>query len=364
MLTTKLLHTIYSLEGFGETSLRKLDDAFQSAEAILSASREQFEQAGISPKAIRIFFDQKERFDIDCDWEALQQQKISVYSQGDSEYPKLLKEIPDAPPLLYLRGDIEALNTKPCIALVGTRKPTDYGRHITRTLARELSGAGIVVVSGLALGLDAEAHAETVSAHGLTVAVLGSGLGKGRIAPQTNVPLARRIVASGGALVSEFPPDTPASIGTFPLRNRIIAGLTLGTIVVEAGEKSGTLITARLALEYNREVFAVPGSILSPLSQGANRLLKSGAHPVTCTQDILDILALTSHEKNSENPISQTNLSPEDTHILNALSSGPLTSQELSQRTQLSPSTINTRLTLLEIQGCITDIGGGKYFVH
>jgi DNA processing protein len=281
---TQLLHSIYSLPGFGEMSLRKIANTFESAEEILSASPEKLREIGILPRSAGVFLTHRNTLNISADWEVLQKNKISVFAPDDPGYPPLLREIPDAPPLLYVRGSASALLSRPCVAIVGTRKPTDYGRHITRTLARELSHAGVVVVSGLALGLDAEAHQSTIEAQGVTVAVLGNGLLKKHIAPRNNIALAESIIAHGGSLVSELSPDTPASVGTFPMRNRIIAGLSTATVVVEAGEKSGTLITARLALEYNRDVFAVPGSILSPLSQGANRLLKAGAHPVTCTK--------------------------------------------------------------------------------
>lgn len=358
---TKLLHSIYSLEGFGEASLRKIAQSFQTDEEILSASPEHLHNIGISSKSAAIFLSRKNNLDVNADWETLQKNNISVFSFDDLEYPPLLREIPDAPPLLYVRGSIKILLSKPCVAIVGTRKPTDYGRHITRTLARELARADVVVISGLALGLDAEAHQSTLAAQGLTVAVLGNGLLKKHIAPRNNASLAESILQHNGALISELSPDTPASVGTFPLRNRIIAGLSLATIVVEAGEKSGTLITARLALEYNREIFAVPGSILSPLSQGANHLIKEGAHPVTSTQDILDILSLSRQPDTPPKTTSSDTLSPEDTQILNVLSSGPIYAQEIASRIHLSPSIINIRLTLLEIRGFIHDIGGGKY---
>lgn len=367
MSKTQLLHSLYSLPGFGETSLRKIAAGFPRAEDILNATREDFLRLGIGAKTTQIFFDRKSSLDTEYDWEILQRQNIRACSQDDPDYPKLLKEIPDAPPLLYVRGNVSVLNDRPCVAIVGTRKPTDTGRHITQMLARELAHAGVVVVSGLALGLDAEAHLGAIHAHGITVATLGNGLLDARIAPRTNFPIAKRILETNGALVSEFPPNTPASVGTFPMRNRVIAGLCLATVIVEAGEKSGTLITARLALEYNREVFAVPGSILSPLSQGANRLLKDGAHPVTATQDILDVLTLHTQTFPEQNPSSpeqkqaNKNLSPEDIRILNALSAGPLDSNAVSRTLNLSPAIVNTRLTLLEIQGCIRDIGGGKY---
>lgn len=373
MHKTHLLHSIYLLDGFGETSLRKVAGGFERAEDILQATREDFLRLGLPEKAIGIFFAHKNTLDVERDWEILQQQNIRVYSHDDPDYPTLLKEIPDAPPLLYVRGNASMLNARPCVAIVGTRKPTDTGRHITQMLARELANAGIVVVSGLALGLDAEAHLGTIDARGTTVAVLGNGLLDARIAPRTNFPIARRILETGGLLVSEFPPDTPASVGTFPMRNRVIAGLSLATVVVEAGDKSGTLITARLALDFNRDVFAVPGSILSPLSQGANRLLKDGAHPVTATQDILDVLALSSaHSFNfaQDGPFEKPrgklpkNISPEDERIVNTLSSGPLRGDEIARTLNLSPAVINTRLTLLEIQGCIGDIGNGKYIVR
>lgn len=358
---TLLLHTIYCQKGIGETSIRKIDDFFPDANTILSATERDLFDAGLSNKTIRLFTENKFSFEETFRNKTLDLNGISILSLSDPRYPSLLKEIPDPPPLLYIRGSLEALKRKQ-VAIVGTRKPTSYGRHIARLFAKNLARIGISVVSGLALGLDAEAHLGAIESRGITVAVLGNGLMDSRIAPRNNAHLAKRIIENGGTLISQFPPDTPAAPENFPLRNRIIAGISLGTVVVEAGEKSGTLITARLALEYNREVFAVPGSILSPLSQGSNHLLKVGAHPTTSVEDILNILSLKGSETTASSP-SSPNISPEDRRILDILSSGPLCGEEISTRTSMPPASINTRLTLLEIHGFITDIGGGKYIL-
>lgn len=356
---TQLLHHLYSLGGFGQTSLRKLAISFQTAQEILVATREDLAHIGIGAKTAHILLANKEILATRSLDPILTENSIAVYSLDEPEYPKLLKEIPDAPTLLYVRGNIGAIHDAPCVAIVGTRKPTDYGRHVARTLARDLTHAGVCIVSGLALGLDAEAHTGTLEARGKTVAVLGNGLLDRRIAPRNHLSLAKQIIASGGALVSELAPDMPANAGTFPMRNRIIAGLSTATVVVEAGEKSGTLITTRLALDYNRDVFAVPGSILSPLSQGANRLLKDGARVVTCAEDILETLALAS---SVHTPIKNADALPtEDKTVMNALADGPTTIQQLAQKTRLSPATLGTRLTMLELNGYIRDIGNGKY---
>lgn len=214
-----------------------------------------------------------------------QQPGQHVLLDTDARYPEILKQISDYPPLLFVRGTPDCLK-RPAIAIVGSRACTAYGRSVAYHIARELAGMGLVVCSGLATGIDTQAHKAALDAGGLTVAVLGNGLAS--VYPAANQPLAQRIIDNGGALVSELPLAAGPVAYHFPQRNRIISGLSLGTLVVEANMRSGSLITARMALEQNREVFAVPGSVNSPGSRGCHRLLRQGAVLTESAEDIVE----------------------------------------------------------------------------
>jgi DNA processing protein len=229
-------------------------------------------------------------FDLDKEMERLLKQQIKVVTIENNNYPKLLKETDFAPFILFIKGSIKAIN-QPGLAVVGTRKMTDYGRKVTAGLVGKLAKK-LVIVSGLARGVDGWAHRVCLGAGGKTVAVLGHGLE--RVYPPEHRGLAEKIVAGGGALVSEFPLDYPLSRQNFPRRDRILAGLTLGTLVIEGGEKSGTKITAAFAADYGREVFCVPGPIDSPTAAGPAQLIQQGAKLVTTTEDIFEEIKLDS----------------------------------------------------------------------
>ena len=222
-------------------------------------------------------------------WERLQAQNIQVLIWDDDNYPVRLREINNAPPVLYLRGSLEA-EDEWAVAIVGTRRITPYGRQVAERIAVKLANSGITVVSGLALGVDTVAHQTSLDAGGRTLAVLGCGVD--RVYPPQNRGLAEKVIANG-ALISDYAPGTPPEASNFPPRNRIISGLSLAPVVVEAGVKSGALITADFALEQSREVFAVPGNVFSPQSRGPNCLIQNGAHPLLDPQEILDVLDLT-----------------------------------------------------------------------
>jgi len=243
------------------------------------------------------------------------------------------------------------------VAVVGTRRVTAYGRQVVERLVPELSRAGVTIVSGLARGIDGVAHRVALASGGRTLAVLGSGLD--RMYPTEHAALAREIVGQG-AVLSEFPLGTPPDALNFPRRNRIISGLAMGTLVVEAGSTSGALITADFALEQGRDVFAVPGSILSPASDGPNRLIKEGAKPVTCAQDILEELNLTAvaqHEAVREAlPENDT-----ETALLRLLSQEPLHVDELGRTAALPVAEVSSALTMLELKGLVRQVGGMNY---
>jgi DNA processing protein len=281
---------------------------------------------------------------------------VRVITLDDAGYPDHLREIADPPPVLYVKGELLSAD-RWAVAVVGTRRVTAYGRQVVERLVPEMARAGVTIVSGLARGTDALAHRVALEAGGRTLAVLGSGLD--RIYPTEHAGLAREIVGRG-ALLSEFPLGTPPDALNFPRRNRIISGLAMGTLVVEAGETSGALITADLALEQGRDVFAVPGSILSPASEGPNRLIKEGAKPVTCAQDILEELNLTAvaqHEAVREAlPENET-----EATLLRLLSSEPLHVDELGRSSALPVAQVSSALTMMELKGLVRQVGGMNY---
>jgi DNA processing protein len=269
----------------------------------------------------------------------------------DGRYPPLLRHVSGAPDVLYIRGSLEALTRGIPVAVIGTRAVTRYGEAAAVSIAGPLARAGACVVSGLALGVDAVAHAAALDAGGTTVAVLASGVDDDCIGPRTNFGLARRILASGGAVVSEFPPGTPAAKHRFPLRNRIIAGLSQAVVVIEAAERSGALITAKLALDGGRDVYAVPGPIFSEASKGTNWLISQGATPLLVAKDLVDRLGLgaPSPEKRAEGIIGA---------LLARLDAGPATVDELALVAKRPGREIAEALALLEIDGHVTRRAG------
>ena len=272
--------------------------------------------------------------------------EIRRIRRRDSAYPSLLAAIHDPPAQLFVRGsaDVTVLS-EPAIAIVGARACSSYGRSVARSLARELAGAGLVVVSGMARGVDGDAHRGALDAGGRTVAVLGCGID--RDYPAAHAELARRI-AERGLIVSEYEPGVEPAPWRFPARNRIIAGLCAGTIVVEARERSGALITADFALEGGRDVLAVPGEITSSLSAGSNALLRLGAVPVTSAADVLELYAL------APRPQARAPLGPTAEALLTQLSGSALTADELVRATALDPGASAAALTELELAGRVT----------
>ena len=284
---TKYLHSFASIPSIGARALQKISDYFPSFEDAWRADEKEIRNAGLDVKAISAILWKRPSIDPDREMEALARENIWIIRASDAEYPALLKEIPNPPFVLYGSGHPSALASSLSIGVVGARKPTSYGAQATETITASLGAAGITIVSGLALGIDSLAHRAALEANAPTIAVLGSGIDEMSIYPSSNRGLARRIKDSGSVVVSEYPPKTPAMKEHFPQRNRIISGLSKGIVVIEAQEKSGALITARFALEHNRDVFAVPGSIFSLSSAGTNSLIQEGAKLVSCGEDIL-----------------------------------------------------------------------------
>ncbi|MFA4996203.1 MAG: DNA-processing protein DprA [Patescibacteria group bacterium] len=311
----------------------------------------------LDSRIAELIIEAKNQFDPLAEIKKLQKLNIGYMTMYDKEYPKLLAETSDGPVVLYIRGDINALKV-PSIGVVGSRKFTHYGQKVAYQLSKSCSEAGLSIVSGLALGIDTVAHRAALDVGGITVGVLGCGLD--RIYPASNLMLGKEIIEKGGAVVSEFPPGTPPLKYNFPARNRIIAGLTLGTLVIEAAEQSGALITAYQALEYNREVFAVPGNIDSETSKGTNLLIQKGAKTVTKPEDILEEFNIEARKIEQKN----RDLLPENVNeklIFNILSSGEKLVDIIVSESKLNIITVNTCLTMMEMKGIIENIGGGRY---
>lgn len=354
----KYLHALNTIPGIGSKTLKKLLKHFRSSENIWKASSTDMLNCGISEKIAQKVTEAQKDLNPDKLWEDLTKENIQVISILDKKYPKNLKEIPSPPFLLYVKGNLEMLNT-PMLAIVGSRKFTQYGKQVAYSFAKELAAMGITVVSGMALGIDAIAHQGALDTKGNTIGILGNSLDDASIAPRTNFNLSQKITNSG-ALISEYPPITKASPNTFPARNRIMAGLTDGTIVVEAAQKSGTLITANLALDFNREVFAVPGPIHSPQSEGTHYLIKNGAKITTSVSDILEELNFTLKQSQNQ-PKENKNLTDTQKIIYNNLLNEPVQIEKLARITSLNMAQLNQDLMLMEVQGIIKNIGSQSY---
>lgn len=277
--------------------------------------------------------------------------KDSLKRIDEDEFPPLLSEIPDPPKQLYVRGKLPSFEDTAWLAVVGSRAVTPYGRQACEFLLESLRGYPVVIVSGLAYGIDAGAHKAALNAGLTTIAVPGSGLNWDVMYPKANVNLAKEILKAGGAHLSEFDPDQKAADYTFPQRNRIMAGMCKATLVIEAKERSGSLITARLATEYNRELLIVPGSIFSDASRGTHQFLKLGATPVTEPEDILRALGLEATEKQVA---EHSDLSTEEIRVLSIITS-PCSRDELLTALELPISEANILLSTMEIKGLIKE---------
>jgi DNA processing protein len=312
---------------------------------------------------LRDYLEHPDEAGVAADMRWLEQPDCHLLRRNDPDYPRLLAELPSPPPVLFLRGDPDLLQL-PQLAIVGSRHPTAGGRATAIDFAGHLAARGLVISSGLALGIDAAAHQGALEADGLTLAVTGTG--PDRIYPAQHRALAHRI-AEQGLLVSEFPTGTPPLPANFPRRNRILAGLALGTLVVEAALKSGSLITARLAAEAGREVFAIPGSIHNPLARGCHALIRSGAKLVESGDDVLEELAplvrLPTAAPRAESTDTAASQALEHDHqaVLEAMGHDPVTTDQLVERTGFSAAEVSSILLLLELQGHVSSDAGGVF---
>ncbi len=345
------------VSGIGPAKIQALLGYFGSLEKAWNATDSQLRDIGFDARAIQSLNETRQNFDLDQYAQRVESSGVSVVTWGSPEYPELLREIPAAPPLVFLRGQLEPID-RWAVAVVGTRRLTAYGRQVTHDLVAGLVSNGITIISGLARGIDAVAHRTAIEGGGRTIAVMASGIDK--IYPPEHRDLAREIVAGHGALVTDYPFGAEPESNHFPARNRLISGLSLGVIVIEAGERSGALITARFALEQNREVFAVPGNIHSPVSVGTNRLIQQGGKLVMRVEDVLEELNL---KMVAEQAVAQIILpeTAEEAALIAQLSSQPVHVDELGRLTSMPMSLISSTLTMMELKGMVQQVGGMNY---
>lgn len=381
--------TLIQAPGLGPRRIAKLLAAFGSAAAACSAPTSALRSLGLSePMIERVLRPDQASIVAALRWS--EQREASILSLADPRYPTRLREIASAPPLLFVRGDL-ALLQEPQLAIVGSRNPTTGGVQTTRAFAAHLAGLGLVITSGMALGVDAAAHIGALES-GRTIAVLGTG--PDRVYPAVHRELARRISAEG-VLVSEFLPGVGPQSSHFPRRNRTISGLSLGTLVTEAAPRSGSLITARYAAEQGREVFAIPGSIHSPLARGCHQLIRDGAKLIDSVDQLLEELApqlrgylampaspaaaspaaagekpgqaggaMHPSRSSSAAPAPVNGLDPDYQRLLDAMGQDPVAADELVARTALSAQEVSSMLLLLELQGHVSCLAGGRYCRH
>jgi DNA processing protein len=344
------------VKGIGSVRFQALLDYFGHPQLAWHAPASALQAAGLGSKVIENFLAIRSSVDLDQIWERLQVQGIQVLILKDEAYPRRLKEIAQPPPVLYVRGEL-CPEDDWAVAVVGTRRITSYGRQVAEEVAATLARSGITLVSGLARGVDAVAHQAALNAGGRTLAILGSGVD--RVYPPENRRLAEQIL-SRGALLSDYPPGTPPESTNFPPRNRIISGLSMGVVVVEAGQTSGALITASFAADQGREVFAVPGNINAPQSVGTNRLIQNGAHPLMDPQEILEVLELTMV---TEQHTARVSLPADaiEAQLFGTLGREPLHIDEIRARTDLPIEQVTATLALMELKGMVRQVGGMNY---
>lgn len=344
----------------GPTRFKKLYSYFDTLESAWRANLFELQKAGLEKEVIEKILEGRKTISPEEEFEKVEKEGVKIITIKEDGYPKLLKETDGAPALLYYKGEIK--KDEFTIAIVGSRMVSAYGQQVAAQLARELSQSGLTVVSGMALGVDGIAHRECLKFKNRTLAVLGGGIDARSIYPPSNQKVAAEIIANG-AVISEYPIGTPPLKQHFPARNRIISGLSLGVLVIEASEKSGALITVKFALEQNREVFAIPGSIYSKTSVGANNLIKLGAKLVAKTEDILEELNLESAAEikkareiipdNEEEKLILENLSPDE----------PMHIDKLAKIIAINTPALSSLLTLMEIKGKVKNIGGMRYVI-
>jgi DNA protecting protein DprA len=344
------------IPGIGRIRASQLGEYFGNLEDAWKAPEGKLKRAGLDSRSIDTLLLLRPKISLDAEMEKLERHKVKALACEDPLYPSRLKETYDYPPVLYVRGNLP-LQDEPCLAVVGTRRPTTYGRHVTEEIVTDLARSKITIISGLARGIDSIAHRTALDAGGKTIAVFASGLDI--VYPGENAKLARNIIEHG-ALISEYPLGTKPKAENFPLRNRIMSGLSLGVLAVEAGERSGALITTHQAVEQNRDVFAIPGSIFSPMSKGTNRLIQEGAKLVCNCADVLQELNLTMVTQQLElrdfSPANET-----ESAVLKQLTSEPTHIDEVCRNSGISTPEVSSALAILELKGMVKQVGNMYY---
>jgi DNA processing protein len=342
--------------GIGRVKFAQIENYFGKLDKAWNAGPGDFKQAGLDSNTIKAIQTLRPQIDLDTEMEKLEKNDVKAFTYHDSEYPARLKEIYDYPPLIYVKGELIPQDEW-CLAVVGTRRATVYGRQVTEEMVEDLSRNKITVVSGLARGIDTVAHRRTLEAGGRTVAIFACGLDT--IYPGENAGLAKNIT-SQGALISEYPLGVKPRPDNFPRRNRIMSGMSLGVLVIEADEVSGAMITAHMALEQNREVFAIPGSILSPMSRGTNSLIQEGAKLVRSCTDILEELNMTV----SDHQIEMKEIEPAsdiEALMLQQLSAEPTHIDQVCRACGLPISTVSSTLAIMELKGMVRQVSSMNY---
>ena len=356
--------TLTNAPGIGSQTARRLIEKFGTPQAILSVPQSALTECKLSSRSLEYLASAKSQsFDQTLEW--LEYPYHHIVTWHDTRYPAMLREISDPPMLLYIHGDPELLST-PQLAIVGSRNPSTGGSDTSREFARYLAAHGFTITSGLATGIDGAAHSGALN-QGRTIAITGTGLD--RVYPARHRQLAHQI-AENGALVSEFPLNTKPHPGNFPRRNRIISGLSVGTLIVEAAIKSGSLVTARLAMEQGREVFAIPGSIHNPLARGCHKLIREGAKLVETAADIVEELApllgllpeLEQPAVSNTEPTDSTQFDEEYQHLLHTLGYDPQPIDYLIQTSGLTTEAVSSMLLRLELDGIVASAPGGRYY--
>ncbi|MEK7680526.1 MAG: DNA-processing protein DprA [Patescibacteria group bacterium] len=341
---------------------RKLAAYFSDLKNLWDAEFTELVQTGLEEEIAHEFLSWREHNPVEQLLERLELARVKTVSLDEPEYPALLKEINDPPHTLFIRGNFSN-DAKPALGVVGTRKMSNYGKLACQEIVAPLARQRIKIISGLALGIDGVAHQTALENDGVTIAVLGGGVDKTTVHPTSHQFLAEKIIEKGGAVISEYPPGFQPMPYTFPARNRIIAGLSLGTLVVEAPEQSGALITAKFALDYNREIFAIPHPINTANGVGCNNLLKLGARLVSSATDIFETLSLGGFDQLAIN-IGPKPASSTEAVILSLVSKEPKHIDSIIKESGLESPTVNSAITMMEIKGMIRNLGGMNYIVR
>lgn len=346
------------VSGIGPARLRKLLDYFGDIEAAWRANAGELTAMGLDKRSTTNLVRIRKGLDLEEELRRIEAASVTALTWDDEDYPTPLRNIPDPPFVLYIRGTLLDRDEW-ALAVVGTRSASVYGKEVTRSLVRGLAASGVIIVSGMALGIDTQAHQSALEVGGRTIAVLGCGVDI--VYPSQNAKLARSIIENG-ALVSEYPLGSKPEGRNFPPRNRIISGLSLGVLMVEGTEHSGALITTNYALEQGREVFAVPGNIFNRTSKGPNRLIQQGAKLITSVGDILEELNLTMVAQHTEakEVIPDT---PTEAAILQYLSAEPIHIDELGTYTGIPAAELSSTLTMMELKGQVRQVGGMNYVI-